>query len=488
MKKTIISLALVCVAWTTTYAQSSTDALRYSRLFYRGTARFTGVGGAFGSLGADFSVLSTNPGGIGLYKSSEFSISPNLLFGSSNADYQGEINSDIRGNFNVGNVGFVFAIPTSGGNENGIRNIQFAIGYNAQNNFNNRIYIEGFNPTNSLLTSYINTLNAQPGITPDQAEYDNPFDIGLALRSDLIYYDSTLNRYTCDMPAGGVLQKKSILTYGSIHEVVLAAGGNLNDRLYFGISIGVPVLRYYEESRYDENDNAGNIAYLNRFRFDQYLSTKGTGINLKAGVIYRPADWFRVGAAIHTPTYFGNLQDDWNSSMLATYDSVLDPGLQKSPYGQYEYDLMTPWRAIGSLSFLIGQYGLISAEYEYVDYGRARFYADEKDVFSDINKEISNKYLSPVNFRAGTEWRIGKVFLRAGYAYYGSPYKNGANDGMRYAISGGIGFRNNHFFADLGYTYSHQRDDYYLYDPNLVNPATIDYFTNNAIATFGIKF
>ena len=39
-----------------------------------GTARFIGMGGAMGSLGADLSVMSTNPAGIGLYRRSDFAL------------------------------------------------------------------------------------------------------------------------------------------------------------------------------------------------------------------------------------------------------------------------------------------------------------------------------------------------------------------------------------------------------------------------------
>ena len=44
-------------------AQNETDALRYSQIFPAGSARFAGLGGAFGAIGADFSTLSFNPAG-----------------------------------------------------------------------------------------------------------------------------------------------------------------------------------------------------------------------------------------------------------------------------------------------------------------------------------------------------------------------------------------------------------------------------------------
>ena len=50
------------------FAQNEEDALRYSNLHFGGTARYIGVSGAFGALGADISVLSVNPAGMARYK------------------------------------------------------------------------------------------------------------------------------------------------------------------------------------------------------------------------------------------------------------------------------------------------------------------------------------------------------------------------------------------------------------------------------------
>lgn len=46
----------------------------------RGTARFMSMGGAFTALGGDLSVLGQNPGGIGIYRSSEVGLSLDLNF------------------------------------------------------------------------------------------------------------------------------------------------------------------------------------------------------------------------------------------------------------------------------------------------------------------------------------------------------------------------------------------------------------------------
>ena len=60
MKKIYYSLLLVISLIFVANAQNEVDALRYSQILPSGTARYTAMGGAFGALGADLSVMASN--------------------------------------------------------------------------------------------------------------------------------------------------------------------------------------------------------------------------------------------------------------------------------------------------------------------------------------------------------------------------------------------------------------------------------------------
>jgi hypothetical protein len=60
-------------------------------------------------------------------------------------------------------------------------------------------------------------------------------------------------------------------------------------------------LRYEEESTWEEKDNQDTIPNFTSFQYNQDLKTTGSGINLKFGAIFRPADAIRIGVAIHSP-------------------------------------------------------------------------------------------------------------------------------------------------------------------------------------------
>ena len=78
MTKRIFSIAILLLSITQLFAQSHYDAFLYSESNLLGTARSSGMANAFGALGADMSVLSTNPAGLGVYQSVEFSYSLSL--------------------------------------------------------------------------------------------------------------------------------------------------------------------------------------------------------------------------------------------------------------------------------------------------------------------------------------------------------------------------------------------------------------------------
>jgi len=478
----LISLMITGIAGNL-IGQTSADALRYSRIFYGGTARFTGLSGAFTAVGADASVMATNPAGIGLFQSAEVTLTFAPSISNSTADYNGSISSDFRVNFGMGNLGVIISIkPYNKYKSSALRNFNFGIGFNRQSDFSNRTYIYGLNNTSSLMTSYVDKLNADHYLTP----YDYPFDIALAYDANLIGYDSLSGSYYCDAPNGGVTQSKLINTSGSINELDIAFGGNINDKLYFGLTIGVPTIRYYESSQYVENKENPSIPNFLSLSYNYGLQTRGTGVNFKLGLIYRPLPWFRVGASIHTPTWYPSLQDEWFSNIHTTFTRSDWNSSQYSPVGNYNYRLMTPFRAMGGLAFIIGQYGLFSADYEYVNYGQARFSAS--DDFSTLNREIQNKYQSWGNVRLGTEWRIQNFRLRGGFAYFSNPYKQNINNSERYQASGGFGYRSKHFFADVTYVWSQMKEDYYLYDPALVNPSHNTNTTHTVLTTVGIRF
>jgi hypothetical protein len=113
-----------------------------------------------------------------------------------------------------------------------------------------------------------------------------------------------------------------------------------------------------------------------------------------------------------------------------------------------------------------------------------------QSIVDENNAAIKEIYKSNFNFRLGGELKFNTWMFRLGGAYYGSPYKSEALKQNRYLASGGIGYRNHGFFADLAYSHAFVNDfnqPYVLSDkPNTF--ATQTGSRGNIMATVGFKF
>jgi len=489
MKKLVIIAAIVVSFWQVR-AQTADDALRYSQNFYEGSARNMAMGSAFSVLGADFSAASINPAGLGLYRRNDFSISPELNFRGSKSIYNGMFGSDNRTVFNLSNLAVVMSKKVYSARKSDWKYYQISFGMNRLNNFNVNLNMVGPNYQNSKMDVYLEYANGIPYTDiKNDANGDYAFDLKPAW--DLYLLDTipnTVDEYYSPVPPGGILQRQQIQSSGSINEWTFSISGNYSDFLFLGATLGMPHIRYFGKSVYTETDVADTIPYFNSWSYTQNLQTTGWGINLKLGIIVRPFEWLRIGAAFHTPTYYYSLQDIWSTETYADLPGF-GPKSASSPTGNFNYALTTPLKAIGSVGVTILKQGALSFEYEFVDYRNAKFSAAGTD-YSSTNNDIRKYYGSTVNIRGGVEWRFGPLSLRGGYAFYGSPYVNNTNDASRRNISGGVGFSTGNFAIDFAYVHSSWKDNYYFYSSKnvSVNPAKNSFTNNSFVLTLKSTF
>lgn len=465
------------------FAQNEVDALRYSQLRFGGTARFSSMAGAMGALGGDASVLSFNPAGIGIYRTSELTFTPSLHNRYIQSGYNGTPSNDVKYNFNFDNIGLILTKVRAKNDEKNEGWISTSLGlaYNQTNNFHSRMSVVG-NSDYSMLNTFAANANGYP---PEQLD---PFAELLAYKLVLISFDSTNYEYYPNIPEGiNVLQKKNIESKGGMGEFAITYGGNYSNKLYIGATLGFANLKYSEVSRFEEIDNKDSIPNLDAYYFDQNLSTKGSGINFKIGLIYRFTDWVRVGGALHTPTFFG-MKDSYSSSMTVFDPTITNSLVESSPAGAFEYNLSTPLRATGSLGFVIAKKGLIGIDYEYVNYTNTRL-SSAPEVFTDINRSIQTVYAASSNIRAGGEVRFDPFALRAGYAYYGNPFApNVNNDNHKSSYTLGFGLKGKGMYLDAAYVITNFRDNYFLYDAPVNTKVSNDYSSSSFLLTVGFKY
>jgi len=481
MKKSYYLIIPLLFIFLSSMGQNEVDALRYSHSLRNGTARYLSMGGAFGALGADMSALNSNPAGLGVYRRAEISFTPGFYNHSVQSTFLNNKIDDSRVKQEIDNIGIVF--PVYRKTNSPWKSVNFGFSYNLSNNFESNIYMEGINNNSSMVNEFIYSAN--------NSENWDPFYDELAWETYLMDYDTISGRYFGDFEEGttyGQRQSKSIVTSGSMGEYTFSLGGNYGDNLYIGASFSLQKIDYKEDSKYEENDRDNKIDYFNWFRYGYSQETTGKGWDFKLGILYRPVDWLRLGASVHSPKYI-KFKDWWNNDMETSIEDGEDPHyLDKWGENDSWQELTTPYKAIVSAAVVLKKVGIISVDYEFIDYSYSRLGSSSNDYFyTEENRAIREMYRKTGNLHIGAEYKFGDFSFRGGYAMYGSPYESDQvnADAFHRSISGGIGYRSNNFSLDLVIVNTSHEENYFLY---YENPAILKSTTNRILATFGFRF
>lgn len=500
MKKFVYTLSFLLLSGGL-FAQDLTDALRYSNYHISGTARSAAMGNAFGALGGDFTSLSINPAGAAVYRSGELTITPSFGNISTDGTYLNNTMNDSKYNLSLNNIGYVAAIPTGSNSESGLVGLTFGIGFNRLADFSGNTMAGGDNAHSSLLTYFTDRMNSDFNYFKNNEDQNlNAYYEKLAWDTYLINRDDNANQYFNDITDNGYGQsvQRSTSKSGYINEYLLSFAANFNHRFYIGATLGIHDVYYKETSSIYEWDANNNIPYFNNFTFNTYLKTTGTGYNLKIGAIIRPTNSLRLGVAIHTPTFY-KFSDLYNNNMSSSITYLSDGATEinsshPEKAGVYDYEIQTPLRAVFSGAYVIGKKGLISVDYEVLDYSTSKIRNGSDGYnYASENTTIGQAYRSVGNLHLGGEYRLNNSFsLRAGYENYPNALKSSYSNGMtnKYStISAGFGFSEGGFFLDAAYKHA-MGDNYYKFypDPNATEMVKYSNSQNNVILTLGYKF
>ncbi|MGQ1783934.1 MULTISPECIES: OmpP1/FadL family transporter [unclassified Saccharicrinis] len=456
-------------------AQNYEDMLRYSQPQYSGTARTMAMGNAFASVGGDYGSLAINPAGIGVYRSSEFTFTPSVIMNSTSSTFLDNKTDETKLSFAPSQIGFVGTYKPMRDVKKGLVSSHFAIGYTRNNNFNYKSLAAARNTSQSLGGYFEHNANDADGYWSQLTSL--AFD---AYIIDEIDDGNGGSYYSSFMNPGDMVHQTNILEKeGYSGEINLTGGVNISNFLMVGGSVNIVTMRYKEEANYYEeysldNGQVNSYDVFDRFSVRNYLDVSGVGVNLKAGFILKPVNFFRIGAAYHTPTWY-NIEEEFGTGIDAVFFNDIDAVGGNSTYAYdyenvFEYKVITPEKLVAGASFVIGKFAILSADYEYIDYANGKFKTNStnyEDILAirDASDALKYDLTSTHNFRAGAEFKLGKqVSLRGGYSWQESPYKVGEKDREITSYSAGLGFRNKNYFIDLAYKLSSFDNRFFNYN------------------------
>ena len=503
-----------------------------------GTARYVGMGGAMEALGADISTIATNPAGVGLLRKSQVSVTGGIIAqtDASNQISYGGTPLSINGKKShptFEQIGIVWS-PTGKGSSY----LNLAFNYHKSTDFGQIL-----TAANSLSNASQNKLTAAKnyegvnGWTNVDANYGG--------------YGSG-NRYTAGLlnvtSEGGLAYEEADkylygqYQHGYIGSYDFNVSGSINNRVWYGITVGIHDVHYNSNSLYTEDFVDGNYAES----YEQ-LRITGTGFDVKAGAIFRPvADSpFRIGAYVNTPVYYDLRLNSDNDITIAgdntpaTYtDSKTgsSPCYDKGDKGyssSYDFRLNTPWKVGVSLGHTVDKFLAIGATYEYAWYNHmdnrvkdGGYYDDWYGTYyetsssdKNMNADTRANLQGVSTIKVGAEIKpVDMLSIRLGYNYVSPMFKSNAYRDQTIGSNGvtvssstdytnwkatnrftcGVGFNYQALSIDVAYQYSMTKGDFYPFmdytnsqNSALNNVATSTSVKNNRhqiLMTLGYKF
>ena len=517
MKRLYISVAVLSLCGMSAMAQETYENTRLVDNDLNGTARYVGMGGAMEALGADVSTMSTNPAGVGLFRKSKVDLS----FGLVSQQDATKFNSLGKTNASFDQIGFVYVL-------NKTSNSGFNIGFNYHKSRNFDQILGAANTLNNASQNKLTYQKYRNKIFTDKKSMTfNQID---ALYMDSLLFNKDNKKYY-NFPATGYLYNEE--NKGYIGEYDVNMSGNINNRVYLGLTVGLHDVHYRNYSEYTENleRNADKFRGLT-IRDNREIT--GTGYDIKFGAIFRPFDAsaFRLGVYIHTPTWYDLTTSNYSTMFVKNENTTKDKGAVT--YESYDFRIDTPWKFGLSLGHTIDNFIALGATYEYADYGTistrikdggyydswsGSYYENShRDKVMNAHTEATLKGVHTL--KLGAEVKVmPKLAVRVGYNYLSAMFnengaKNGtiASPGSYYAsstsfvnwkatnrITCGVGYAHKNFNVDLAYQYSAQNGEFFpfrnYYDDekpaeenNIATATKVNNKRHQLLLTLGYRF
>ncbi|MBO7300483.1 MAG: hypothetical protein J6U53_03640 [Tidjanibacter sp.] len=406
------------------------------------SARVAAMGGAFTSLGADLSSMAINPAGMGMYRTSQLSLSSEFDTTHSTNSTLSKVNSS---NFSFNQLGAAMNVYQGSG-----ALLSFTIGfaYNklADLNFANSARWEG-----GAVTIGEFFAEQMYGINPaDLGSTAAPFTSSaistdqwggvLAYRTYMI--DPTFKNdqfmgsyFVGSIPDENLVNSNLLMeSRGRVEEYDFSMGFNFGNILYLGTTLGITGIEQVINYNFFEEYVGAQTDEMSSMSFRPCVANYGSGVNVKIGAILRPVSFVRLGIAYHSPTMV-SLTRDFSTTMKSSF--VPNTAYQANSYiNSYTYDYSSPSKLLLGASVSLADKAMISVDYDKVWYGGMRMNTNNYDMDWSFKNDVIADLGTADNFRVGVEVHPTKsLYLRGGYAYYGSPLNKEAT---HYNDNGGV--------------------------------------------------
>ncbi|MCG8605921.1 outer membrane protein transport protein, partial [bacterium] len=345
-------------------------------------ARALSMGGAYSSLGSDYSAAFWNPAALADIRRVEIYGSLSHLM-RDNATNFGALSTDHDASFTqINEIGLAYPVPTVRGS------LVFGFGYHRLKSYDENFAFQWFNDT--------------PDDSVTQAWRENGT--------------------------------------GSLNAWVLSGAVDVSPNMSLGVGLNFWTGGQDFEDTFRERDSE-NIYSFDAFTHENTLNTDITGVNLKAGGLIRMGRMMRLGFSVATPTTF-TVEEKWSErDELVWDDGALEDSLET---GTFEYKVQSPWTFSAGASLSLLNF-VFSGDVEYNDWSQIQ-YKSEPPVFPlteiEANRLIRDNYRATLRTRLGAEFTLPLTGISFRTGYFRDPsirQDRDLNEDKQF-LSAGVGF------------------------------------------------
>jgi len=330
----------------------------FSLGFQLGTgARALAMGGAYTSLGGDYSASFWNPAALTDIKKIEVYGSLSHLMRENTTQFSIFGVENDASFTKLNDLGVAYPVPTARGS------LVFSFGFTRIKTYDSNFAFDWFNET------------------PDD-------EVNQAWRE---FEDGGLNAWT------------------------LAGAVDVSPNASLGLGLNFWTGGSDFEATFREVDSE-EIYTFDAFTVEDNLNTDITGFNVKGGALFKISSIMRLGATLATPIKFKVKEDFSTFEELLFDDGAFDDTLDS---GVFDYRIRSPWTFTGGASLHFLNF-VLSGDIEYNDWSQVQ-YKSEPPIFglteSEANRLIRDNYRPTTRYRFGTEFTLPLtgISLRAGY-------------------------------------------------------------------------
>lgn len=345
-------------------------------------ARALAMGGAYSSIGGDYSASLWNPAALSDIRRTEVFGSLSHLMRKNTTGFNATGVENEASFTKLNDFGLAYAVPTVRGS------LVFSFGFNRVKTYDSNFAFEWFNDTED-----------------DQ--------VSQAWRE---IEDGSLNAWT------------------------LAGAVDVSPNASLGLSLNFWSGGTDFGSTFREVDTE-DLYTFESFTLEDNLNTDITGFNLKGGALFRVGPMLRLGATIATPIKF-KVEENFSTFEETLFDDqTSEDGFDE---GVFEYRIRSPWTFTGGASLHLLNF-VFSGDVEYNDWSQIRYTSEPPFAGlteTEANRLIRENYRPTARVRLGGEFTLPLTGLsfRAGYFRDPSIRQDRPSEEDKQFYSAGVGF------------------------------------------------